>query len=231
MPAVNIAFSDAGHDLLTYLADWVSPDPVSANGAFSGSTQWAGGDDGGSTNAVLLQGNSFAYPAPGGFTGNVDTLTFGDGLSGSAGTGFSIDDTELVLGLGGGAATTPFKLAIRGLQLGDEAALIDYFDASGTVQHSSSGDDILYGFAAVDTFVFGSTSIGEDFVVSFDAGSSSTTVDEITFDTSVFTDWFDVLNSATDTGTDVEIEYSAGNIITLIDVDLADLNANDFNFV
>ncbi|MBV5271557.1 MAG: hypothetical protein JZU55_18720 [Afipia sp.] len=233
MTAVNITFADPGSNLLAYLEDWIAPTPITNHGEFNtADNQWAGGDElGGSTNAVVLDGEDFTYPIFGGFSGTVETLTFGDGLSGTAAGTFSVDDVQLTLDLGDVAANNTFNFAIYGLQTGDISYLEAYFDEVGTEQHSTAGDDALYGFAATDTFSFSSTTIGQDVIDGFNAGTSSTSVDVIEFSTSVFANWGAVYAAASQEGSDVVIEYSPGNSITLQQTNLANLNASDFAFV
>lgn len=230
MTAVNIAFADPGSDLLAYLDDWIGPPPpITTYGEFNtADTQWAGGDEPGRpTNAVVLDGSDFAYPEFGGFTGTVNTLTFGDGLSGTAaGNNFSIDDVQLTLGLGGVAADTTFNYAIYGLQTGDVTYLYDYFDAVGTVQHSTTGNDTLYGFAATDTFVFTGTD-GSDIIEGFDVAHDFINISSWGAPTlgDLSISW------AYDSGTslyDATITYNGnGNSISVQDIALSSLNSSN----
>ncbi len=236
MTAVNITFADPGSDLLAYLADWVGPpQPITNHGEFNtANTQWAGGDEpGGTTNAVVLDGSNFQYPAFGGFTGTVDTLTFGDGLSGTAaGSNFSIDDVQLTLDLGGVAADNTFNFAIYGLQTGTTSYLEAYFDQAGTVQHSTTGADFLYGFDATDTFVFAASGNGADEIDDF-------AVNEDIIDLSAvasITDFTDLVNNhlSDDGSGNAQISWGSGNSIVLAghaySTFSTTFDVNDFDF-
>ncbi|HEY8337730.1 MAG TPA: hemolysin [Tardiphaga sp.] len=159
--AAKIYQTAASTDLKAYLSTWASVDPLSAYGEFSPTTspydQWAGGDEGGTrlTNSVLLEGD-FTYGVGGDFVGTVDTLTFGSGLSGDASSGFSIDTAQLTIDLGGASAITAFDYAIYGL-MGTAGTvtlgyLYAYFDAVGTEQYGTAGNDTQYSFAGNDSF-------------------------------------------------------------------------------
>lgn len=234
----------ASTDLKAYLAAWTSVDPLSGYGAFSPATspytQWAGGDEGGSrpTDSVLLQGN-FTYGSSGDFVGTVDSLTFGDGLSGSAGTGFSVDTPELTIDLNGASAITAFDYAIYGLMGTSGTAnpnyLYAYFDTVGTEQHGTSGDDVQYSFngsdtffsgTGYDTFVFDGTD-GSDTIVDFDVADDLIDIDAwgaASFGALSVSWAYDVNTSLYD----ATITYNGnGNSISVQDIALNSLNSSN----
>ncbi len=90
-----------------------------------------------------------------------------------------------------------------------------------------SGNDTLTGGAGKDTFVFGRLT-GKDVITDFQAGAGVS--DVIQLSSKVYSSFDDVISHATDTDDGVLITYDKGTIL-LEDVDVADLNANDFFFV
>lgn len=142
--------------------------------------QWAGGVAGG--NGAIFEGQ-FSYGIGGAFTGNVESLSFGSGLSGSSSTGFGFANDGINIDLGGGVPEASFRGAIyslthnvnqtsnpglnfTGVVAGSgtqQAGLFDFFGDSGTVQNGTAGNDALYSFdgndvltggAGFDRFVF-----------------------------------------------------------------------------
>lgn len=204
-------------DIKAYLTAWTALDPLSAHGDFypasSPYSQWAGGDEGGSrpVESVLLEG-TFTYPANGGFSGTVDTLSFGEGLSGGGASPYSIDTVELEIDLGGATPNSTFNYAIYQLMgtggTASAAGLYTYLGTVGTEQYGTSGNDKQYSFAGNDQF----TGYGGN-------------------DTFVFTD-----NWATDVVTDFGTNVLGGNAdildftgVTAI-VDVTDLVYNYSNW-
>ncbi len=93
------------------------------------------------------------------------------------------------------------------------------------------GDDLLTGGAGDDLFVFwdGFGNFGNDTITDFDATSSLEKIDLSTV--SSITDMTDLLeNHIRQDGQDVLIEDANGSTITLLNVDLTDLDETDFNF-
>lgn len=91
-----------------------------------------------------------------------------------------------------------------------------------------AGNDTLVGGTQGDTFVF-AANFGRDVISDFTAGSGID--DVIQFDQSLFSDFSAVLAAATQDGANTVIAYDAGNTITLSNVAVASLHANDFAFV
>lgn len=90
------------------------------------------------------------------------------------------------------------------------------------------GNDILNGGVGSDTFVFG-TGFGKDTINDFAAGAGS--VDVIEFQQGVFGNLSAVLGASTQVGADVVITVDANNSLTLKEVALSNLHADDFRFV
>ncbi|MDC7788026.1 hypothetical protein PQJ75_29530 [Rhodoplanes sp. TEM] len=236
----------ASADLLGYLTSWGSEDPLSDHGSFSPATspydQWAGGGEevsGESNYSVLLEGD-FTYGTYGGFTGTVDTLTFGVGLSGDSASGFSIDTTQLTVDLGGSATTTAFNYAVYGLMGTGGTVNMDYLysylAATGTEQYGTTGNDKQYSFAGNDTFTgnagddtfvfddgwatdvitdFG-TSTGDLDVLDFSAVSFIGDVDDLIDN---YSNWYDstgVLTISDGTNTLTLTGYVGSDIYTLL---------------
>jgi Ca2+-binding RTX toxin-like protein len=168
---------------------------------------------------------------------NVTGTAFADQISGDAGNniligggggdtldGRSGDDT-LIGGAGNDSLTG-----------GMGADWLDGSDGSDTLSGGigmdtligGSGDDMLTGGADWNVFVFGGSS-GADIITDFVAGSG-TNHDLIKLDRSVYPDYASVLAASTQVGSDVLISDSNGNTITLLNVDLASLIPDNFEF-
>lgn len=234
-------------DIKAYLTAWTALDPLSGHGDFYPAStpysQWTGGDEGGSrpVESVLLDG-SFNYPANGGFSGTVNTLTFGEGLSGGGSTPYSIDTVELLIDLGGATPNTTFNYAIYQLMgtagTASAASLYSYLGGVGTEQYGTSGNDKQYsfagndqftGYAGNDTFVFTDnwatdvvtdfgTSAGNTDILDFTAVTAISDVDSLVYNYSNWEDSSSVLTITVGT-----------NVLTLsgyVGSDIFDLQAN-----
>ncbi|WP_414470843.1 calcium-binding protein [Microvirga sp. M2] len=91
-----------------------------------------------------------------------------------------------------------------------------------------AGNDSLTGGLNSDTFVF-AAGFGVDVITDFKAGAN--TEDVIEFSTAVFSGYAAVLAASTQSGSNVMITAGAGNTITLKNVTLSSLHADDFRFV
>jgi Ca2+-binding RTX toxin-like protein len=91
-----------------------------------------------------------------------------------------------------------------------------------------AGDDTLNGGAGDDIFVFGGGS-GNDTIIEF--GDSRRNQDIIEFDNSVFADFAALQAAMQQVGADVVITASPSDTITLTNVTLANLGAEDFLFM
>ncbi|WP_152986679.1 cadherin-like domain-containing protein, partial [Pseudovibrio sp. POLY-S9] len=90
-------------------------------------------------------------------------------------------------------------------------------------------DDTLTGRGGSDSFVFETTSFGNDTIYDFVAGVGAE--DVIRFDLDVFADFSSVIAATSDASEGAIIRLDESNSITLIDVSTADLHADDFQFV
>ncbi|MGZ8323507.1 MAG: calcium-binding protein, partial [Rhodoplanes sp.] len=91
-----------------------------------------------------------------------------------------------------------------------------------------AGNDTLTGGSGDDTFVFG-PDFGRDVVLDFTAGAG--TDDRIEIDHTVFADVNAVLSASHQAGSDVVITAGVDHSITLKNVTLAHLHADDFLIV
>ena len=102
-------------------------------------------------------------------------------------------------------------------------------DAGDDTLTGGDGDDYLAGGAGDDTFAFLDSDFGQDIVVDFASGAASD--DVIEFDDMVFADFNAVIAAAADVGSDTVITLDAANTLTLQNVSVASLHADDFRFV
>ena len=93
----------------------------------------------------------------------------------------------------------------------------------------SAGNDTLWGLGGNDAFVYITPSFGNDTLEDFNAGAG--TDDFLQFDDGVFANFDAVLAASQQVGADVLITLDGANSIRLLNVDLANLHANDFMFV
>ncbi|WEX08519.1 hemolysin [Chelativorans sp. AA-79] len=201
----TIQLTSASSDWVDYLTnDWLSGfnnptygdfyqnyNPGDPNKVY---TQWGAGTSTGS--GVVLDG-SFTYNQ-GDLDGTIDTLTFGDGLTGSGSTGFGVSNPELTIDLGGANAITSFDYSIYNISVngsftgtGSTDGLFDYFDDVGTAQIGTSANDVFTGFASDDTFVF-DDGWGDDEVNNFGTTSGNEDVLDLT-DVSGITSYMDLI--------------------------------------
>jgi len=103
-------------------------------------------------------------------------------------------------------------------------------DYGNNVLNGNGGNDKLTGGLGNDTFVFvksnGVVNFGNDAVNDFTSGH-----DHVQIDHGIFADYAAVQQHMLQVGSDVVITYDANNSITLHDVAMANLHANDFLFV
>jgi hypothetical protein len=96
-----------------------------------------------------------------------------------------------------------------------------------TIKDIGGQDDILSGAQGTDTFVFG-TKFGHDVITDFIAGNG--THELIQFSKSTFTGYTDLMAHAQQVGTNVLVSDAAGDTLTLIGINMADMKAVDFSF-
>lgn len=90
-----------------------------------------------------------------------------------------------------------------------------------------AGDDVLWGGSGHDSFVF-AAGFGRDMISDF--GLSGSTSDIVEFGADIFADFGAVIAAAEQVGRDVVIVLDQDNTLTLSNVALASLNADDFRF-
>ncbi|MGJ5182003.1 calcium-binding protein, partial [Bradyrhizobium oligotrophicum] len=91
-----------------------------------------------------------------------------------------------------------------------------------------AGDDVLTGGTEGDIFVFRAET-GSDTITDFAPGSGNAH-DVIRFDRSVFADYAAVVAAAQQVGSDVVIAFGGSNSVTLQNINLVDLTADNFEF-
>ncbi|WP_375208041.1 calcium-binding protein [Hyphococcus sp.] len=92
-----------------------------------------------------------------------------------------------------------------------------------------AGNDTLYGNAGDDLFIFNAGD-GDDEINGFQAGAATDDVIDLSSFDGVFDDFSDVTAAAADVSGDVVIDLGGGNSITITNVVLASLHADDFLF-
>ena len=102
-----------------------------------------------------------------------------------------------------------------------------YADAGFDTIIGGEGDDLLYGSFNADEFIF-SGGHGNDTIGDFDALNANEVLNFSNF--SGFSRFSDVMNAASQSGQDVIINTGNGNSIRLRNVNLNDLDENDFVF-
>jgi Ca2+-binding RTX toxin-like protein len=168
---------------------------------------------------------------------NVTGTAFSDQISGDAGnnilTGGGGDDIldgrsgdDVVLG-GAGGDTLTGGMGVDRLDGGDGADIINGGLGADTLI-GGAGNDTLTGGTEGDVFVIGAGA-GSDSITDFASGSG-TGHDVIRFDRAVFSDLASVLAAATQSGSDVVIALGGGDSLTLQNVDLSALTADNFEF-
>lgn len=119
-------------------------------------------------------GNSLAYDFPTHtLTGSVDEIGFGHGLSYSSGTDSYSQTSDIAitgLGVTGSGAGNAVHNLVYGLMTGNLTSLYSQLNGNSLTFVSSTGDDVLTGFAGQDTFAF-STGSGYDEVYNFADGT------------------------------------------------------------
>jgi Ca2+-binding RTX toxin-like protein len=192
-----------------------------------------GGDDivaGNGGNDVLRggAGNDTVYGGMGadtmdGGTG-IDTLSY---ATSAAGVWVSLDNGAAFYGDAQGDAFTNFENLVGSFH--DDRLT---GDSGANVITGGGGNDILVGdsyfptVTGADTFVYETTSFGNDVIGDFRHGE-----DRIQFDQDIFANFAAVQTHMSQVGADTVITLNANNSITLYGVNAASLGASDFVFV
>jgi Ca2+-binding RTX toxin-like protein len=168
---------------------------------------------------------------------NVTGTAFADQISGDAGNNILVggegDDVldgragEDIVLAGAGNDTLVGGMGADRLDGGDGADIVNGALGADTLI-GGAGNDVLTGGTEADVFLFGPGS-GSDIITDFVAGSA-VGHDLIRFDRTVFSDYASVLAAATQSGSDVVISFGGGDSITIQNVDLSALAADNFEF-
>lgn len=153
---------------------------VGSEYAFSESTNTSTPIAGGSQSVIVdSDGGTFQYNMSSHvLEGNVDSVTFGDGLtydSGSDSFSSAADVTISGLGLSGTGSGNDVHNFVYDLMQGNTTELENELD-NGVTYLSSGGNDTLYGYAGDDVFDF-DTGSGNDVVKNFSQGDDKLNVD------------------------------------------------------
>ena len=92
------------------------------------------------------------------------------------------------------------------------------------------GADRLIGGAGDDSYVFDTTQDGADVFIGYLAGKAGAETIYITGGDVAFDSLSEIIAASTQVGTNTVIDFGGGNRITLIGVDIADLDSDDFTF-
>ncbi|SFK46220.1 FG-GAP repeat-containing protein [Pseudovibrio ascidiaceicola] len=95
--------------------------------------------------------------------------------------------------------------------------------------YASTANETQPEMAENETFDFSQSGFGQATLVDFEVGEGSN--DVIEFDQAMFSDFDAVIAAASENGADTVITLDADNSVTLKNVSLADLHADDFQFV
>lgn len=182
--SITITLQDANNDgtginFLNYLGNYDSTFVIDGPGGFNNpalgpfsGTEYAIKNADVSSSVVMgaAAGSTLNYEfATHTLEGSLNDVSFGEGVTYNAVTD-SFDQTTDIdiagLGLTGTGPGNEVHNVVFGLMEGDTSELISQFD-SGVTYVSSTGNDVMTGFAGNDTFVFNSDS-GFDVVDNFD---------------------------------------------------------------
>lgn len=167
----------------------------------------------------ILEGNSGTNVLTGG-TG-IDTVTYERAASAVT---VNLSTAGAQFTYGGGVDTLAGFENLTGSQYNDTLT-------GSTVANrltGLAGNDNLTGQAGSDTFVF-APGFGKDTITDFTAGAGSD--DIIEFDDDIFANFSAVLAAASQVGADTLITYDSNNTVTLKNVTMTNLNADDFTFI
>ncbi|MHC2384712.1 Ca2+-binding RTX toxin-like protein [Bradyrhizobium liaoningense] len=91
-----------------------------------------------------------------------------------------------------------------------------------------AGNDILSGGSGADVFMF-AAGFGKDTVTDF--ATTGASADVLQFSSSLFSDFAEVMSHTTQVGNNVVVTLDADNTVTLANLQMASLAADDFRFV
>ncbi len=144
----------------------------------------------------------------------------GDSLTGS-------DGLDLILGLDGDDDLDGGEGDDQ-LEGGEGVDILDG-GAGNDILYGDGGDDVLTGGLGGDSFNF-SGLFGDDTVTDF-AGGKGKKGDTLSFETELFETTQELLNAATQQGSDVVFDFGDQGSVTLMDVDIASLDRHDVTLI
>ncbi len=204
--SANIIYGEAGNDILK----GGSGDDQLFGDAGDDVLQGDGGTDsfdGGAGNDTV----DYGY-----WTSTSGTINLATGIGSAGGVSETLVSIENVI-TGGGNDTL----------IGDAGANVLTAGGGNDDIEGGAGDDTLTGNSGADTFIF-RAGFGADTITDFEPGTGGG--DVIAFHDGLFADFADVLAAATETASDVHINYDANNVVTLKNVQLSALHQDDFQF-
>jgi len=124
------------------------------------------------------------------------------------------------------------SLEFRNATNQDTLEFVRQVDNSGSndILFGGAQDDVLIGGVGDDTFIFSTEFSDSDIIADFVAGNAGGDIIRI-LDNDDFSNFNDVLAAASQNGADVVFDFGQGNVLTLNNVTLGDLNAGDFEFL
>jgi Ca2+-binding RTX toxin-like protein len=181
----------------------------------------------GDANANILDGRAGNDALVGG--GGDDTLIGGAGADSLTG-GLGVDTASYAKSGSAVKVSLADGAGLGGDAQGDTLASIENLVGSAFNDTLAGNADynVLTGGAGSDTFIF-EIGFGRDTVTDFIAGAGSD--DIIAFDDDVFTDFASVLAVASQVGSDTVITVDSTHSLTLKNVTMANLHADDFSFM
>ncbi|MGV0819828.1 hypothetical protein [Martelella sp. AMO21009] len=253
------------NDLLEYFGSWSYSYTYYDHGYFnpaSGSTytQWGAGTvydptdpNDTPTSSIILSGDDFTY-STGNFSGNIETLNFGEGIYYDSGSSEYVQTNELLIDVSDVDVTSsnafPYAIYVLSNYGSFENETIfgtnfpgmyDFFAEQGTeqigtagadTQSSFGGDDTLTGGSGNDTFRFvlddtGASVIGNDTITDFDAANEVIWfgLNDTAYDSDA-----DIINAASDTVDGVYIDLGSHGSVTLNGVTVSELSGSNFDF-
>jgi Ca2+-binding RTX toxin-like protein len=149
----------------------------------------------------------------------VEQIVFADGTTWTESDWQLASTTPATLVVGNAAANSLAGTASANMILGKDGA--DNLDGL-------SGNDTLVGGLGDDTFIF-RADLGKDVITDFTAGAAS--VDVVEFHDDLFDDFAAIIAAAAQVGADTVITHDVDNTLTLKNIALSSLHADDFHFV
>ena len=156
-----------------------------------------------------------------------DTLTSIENLTGSAFNDILRGDNAVNILTGGAGNDSIHGRNGNDVLHGGAGNDVLIAGSNDDVLWGGEGDDQLYGNSGVDTFIFGSNNDGIDTIKDFDIATETI---EINKGLHGFSNCQQIQNKATDSGSDVAIDFGGGNKLIISNVNKAALCSVNFTF-